>query len=73
MKNGGSSLLDSCYSKSLSRALQCVYPEYNWQLWRFVRVPNKYWEKDTHQRQFLDWLTVRAVYIIIASDIELCD
>lgn len=57
--NGGHSFL-GFYCGSPSSALQRVYPEHNWQLWRFKVVPNRYWsdvKKDRFQlKAMLDWL-----------------
>src|SRR5690606_33263791 len=44
------------YDGSLSRALQNVFPEYEWHPWRFRWVPSGYWNDMKHQRQFVDWM-----------------
>ncbi len=35
IQNGGSPILDHFYQGSLVKALQSVYPEHNWQVWKF--------------------------------------
>lgn len=32
------------FSKSHIKALQCVFPEYNFKIWRFSHVPNSFWD-----------------------------
>lgn len=39
-----------------NRALLALYPDHQWQLWRFSQVPKGYWENHHHQKQFFDWL-----------------
>ena len=43
--NGGGGLLGSYYRGSPSSAVQSVYPEHNWMLWRFNTVPRGCWER----------------------------
>src|SRR3979490_2008551 len=43
--NGGGGLLTNYYRNSPSEALQSVYPEHNWMLWKFKTVPMGYWER----------------------------
>src|SRR5437763_1774865 len=50
----GSWLLNYYYNGSPSKALQSAYPEHNWMLWRFGRVPIGFWEKPENQREFFD-------------------
>jgi hypothetical protein len=33
-----------------------IYPEHNWQFWRFDTVPHKMWKDQKSLRQFFDWL-----------------
>lgn len=58
-KNGGNSLLSTYYDGSPSRALQDVYPEHNWIIWRFNTVPTGYWDKGGTQKNFFEWLSVQ--------------
>src|SRR5688500_5103672 len=55
-KHGGKGILYRCYNGSPSKALQTVYPEHNWTLWRFGRTPKGFWEKSENRRNFFDWL-----------------
>src|SRR5688500_6705904 len=56
--NKGGRLLQDHYSNSPSRALQVIYPEHDWMLWRFVKSPVAYLEKIhvDKKKQLLDWL-----------------
>lgn len=40
IENGGAPLL-SLYDDSLIKLITTLYPNYNWQIWRFERVPGK--------------------------------
>jgi hypothetical protein len=55
-ERGGTGFLSTYYSDSPSSALMTVYPEYDWQPWRFRTVPNNYWNCMEHQRNYLDWI-----------------
>ena len=41
---------------SFYEAFQEVYPEYNWQFWRFNRVQSGTWEKPHNVARFLEWV-----------------
>jgi len=41
-QRGGASILVK-YNGSLIKALCTIYPENNFQLWKFEKVPQKYW------------------------------
>lgn len=71
-KRGGKGVLGH-YNDSPSRALQAVYPEHNWMLWRFLSVPKdlciqhgqlseSFWTNQKNQRQFFDWLSIQLEY-----------
>lgn len=57
-------LIFSCYQKSLTKALQSIYPgtfitscndiEHKWELWRFLKVPVGFWKEKDNQRAFFD-------------------
>ena len=51
---GGSSLLLK-YDNSLSKLLSAVYPEYEWDMSRFVHRPRNYWSDETNQKKWMDW------------------
>lgn len=51
----GSAMLSNFYGNSLVKALQTVYPQHKWQLWRFVAVPYRVWSDSNHHREFFDW------------------
>ena len=52
-----SSLLHLHYDGSLVKALQALYPEKNWQVWKFLHVPHEFWNDIENQRIFLNWLS----------------
>src|SRR5690349_13904891 len=53
-KHGGSGLLNDYYNNSPSKALQTVYPEHQWLIWRFGQTPKGFWKKPENHRQFFD-------------------
>jgi len=60
-KNGGGGLLSNIHNSSPSLVLKSVYPEHNWELWRFKRVPKGYLErmaKDHNEiKRMMEWLS----------------
>src|SRR5690242_17671028 len=54
-KYGGKKLLEN-YSGFPSEALQHIYPDHNWVVWKFKRVPYKYWQDPANRLSFFDWL-----------------
>ena len=55
-KNHGHGLLAHHFGNSLVKALQQVFPEYNWQLWRFSQVPKGYWDSNSNIQAYMHWL-----------------
>lgn len=53
VKIGGHSIMYK-YNKSLTRALQIVYPEHTWDLWKFSMVPQGFWDDKSNQRDCID-------------------
>lgn len=47
------------FDYSYSKALESIYPEVNWQFWRFGKVPKHYWQNPKHEREFMDWLVTK--------------
>jgi hypothetical protein len=41
---------------SLPHAIMDVYPEHEWEPWRFNRLPGSWWESKEHRRQYFDFL-----------------
>jgi hypothetical protein len=56
MDNGGSSLLYNFHDNSPSLALMRIYPDMEWQPWRFESAPGNYWDDMENQRIFFDWI-----------------
>lgn len=54
-KSGGANVILH-YNNSLVKAILNIYPEYNWQVWKFDQAPSGYWSVDSNVRQYLDWL-----------------
>src|SRR5260221_6524433 len=57
VKNGGSKLLDN-YGQC-SSIVRSIYPEYDWRLWRFERVPKGFWNEKKNQKEFMDWFGIQ--------------
>ena len=45
------------YEGSIYKALQSVYPNYDWCGWKFPSVPIRYWDKLENKKKFLNWLS----------------
>eukprot|EP01118_Nematostelium_gracile_P006157 TRINITY_DN1979_c0_g1_i3.p1 TRINITY_DN1979_c0_g1~~TRINITY_DN1979_c0_g1_i3.p1 ORF type:complete len:269 (+),score=45.57 TRINITY_DN1979_c0_g1_i3:142-948(+) len=57
IKHGGESLLKTMYNGSLGKALQSVYPDHKWLLWKFdEEVPKKSWSNPQLQKDFMEYL-----------------
>ncbi len=54
----GGAALKMFFGDSLIQTLQSVYPEYDWKPWQFAKVYPDYWSEATHQRKFLDSLSL---------------
>jgi hypothetical protein len=55
ISKGGSGLLQG-YGGSLIAALQAVYPDHEWQEWRFKQIPGLLWQDPKNITRFFDWL-----------------
>ena len=56
-KNGGKKLLSEIFNGSPSNALQSIYPEHNWVVWKFLNIPKHgYWDSPQNCRNFFDWI-----------------
>jgi hypothetical protein len=42
------------YNNSLCKALQTIYPEHKWEMWKFKQSPKHYWDDIKNQRIFFD-------------------
>lgn len=54
-ENGGSALLRH-FGDSHIAALRAVFPEHDWQEWKFAQVPQNWWTFSENRRQFMDYL-----------------
>lgn len=62
--------LIGCYSNSVSTALQAVFPEHNWMVWRFKEPPKGYWEREKTAEEWTritTWLS-EQLSLKLASD-----
>jgi len=57
-KKGGHRLME-LYHNSPVRALTTIYPDHDWQLWKFSKIPPKFWDNVENVRQFLKYLAAR--------------
>lgn len=44
------------YRNSPLAAVKHLYPDHDWQEWRFARVPFGYWRKAKNRRRYIQWL-----------------
>jgi hypothetical protein len=51
---GGTYVLHDYYASSLPRALKQIYPDYEWQLWRFQHLGHDTFQNELYHREFLD-------------------
>ena len=57
IERGGRRLMRRYFEHSLPLALQSIYPEYKWKLWKFEKVSYTFWKDITHQKEFLEDLS----------------
>jgi hypothetical protein len=43
------------YGNSMIRALSSVYPEHDWNGWKFRKAPTSFWHSLEHRQQFFEW------------------
>jgi hypothetical protein len=55
-KTGAGSFLRSKYSSSIAAACRAVYPEHQWQEWRFSKVSKGFWKDQANVKRYLEWL-----------------
>ena len=60
-KHGGAQILVDYYKNSPSKALKVIYPQHNWDLWRFKKVPHGYMktlmDDVNEQKRVINWLS----------------
>jgi hypothetical protein len=74
---GGDRLL-RYYGDSLTKALQTIYPDSNWEMWRFGRSPRGFWDDQNNASKFLQSVsnqlglnTVAELYTITRKHFDL--
>jgi len=45
------------YNNSPTTALQSVYPHFDWQLWKFSRIPKRIWKDRTKDKEYMQHLS----------------
>jgi hypothetical protein len=60
--NHGAGLLTSYYRNSYADALLDVFPEHEWEPWRFRTTPDGFWSKKANRLRYLRWLGQRLGY-----------
>lgn len=75
-EHGGQELL-LLYGNSPAKALQNVYPQHNWECWKFHLLPRGFWANIDNHKQFLHWpksrlgyKTMEDWYQVTSEDIE---
>ena len=56
IRNYGSSLISQKPYLNLIQLIKLAFPEYDWVMWKFARVPSGFWESKANQRMYLLWL-----------------
>ena len=65
----GSKLIELRYDASLVKALETVYPQHNFMVWKFEAVSSGFWAQESNRRAFFQWL-VRDVKQSDLQDME---
>lgn len=60
-EHGGGGIVD-IYKNSVPTMLEAVYPDYNWEFWKFPKAPNGCWNTLAKQRKFMGALGVELGY-----------
>jgi hypothetical protein len=60
-KNHGTGML-IYWERSLTKAIQGCFPEYDWHEWRFSSVPQRFWEDPVNRRRYFKWLGLQLGY-----------
>ena len=56
---GATMLLTNYFGGNISNALQEIFPEFNWKVWRFSFVPEEFWEHKKNHLEYLEWFSVK--------------
>ncbi len=59
----GANILYGTYNGSLYRALETIYPEYDWQFWSFKHLPATAWKDKDNLRDLFDHVSNRFKYL----------
>lgn len=63
IQHGGRVLVNKYHFGSPRKLVTSIYPNYNWKMWKFNKVPDGYWHDMKHQRNFMDWLGIISLII----------
>jgi hypothetical protein len=64
---GGATVLRHYYNSSLPKALKEVFPEHDWNFWRFKQSPKGFWKDPANVKLFIDDLK-SALRITVLSE-----
>jgi hypothetical protein len=56
VEKGGKSILEH-YNDSIFHALRSIYPEFQWQGWKFDKVKTHFWEETKNIDEFITWFS----------------
>ena len=54
--NYGGGLVTHNYGGSHINLIKSVFPDYEWFEWKFIHVPNNFWEDKKNQKKYIIWL-----------------
>jgi hypothetical protein len=63
--NNGNGLLHNYYDASPLKALQELYPDYQWLPWMFNVCPHGYWEAFDNRLKYMEWLEKQLGYEVL--------
>jgi len=56
VRRRGGRVLIRLFGESLQVALTELFPEYPWKPWLFSHIPERFWNVESHRRDYLRWL-----------------
>jgi len=45
------------YENTPAKAIANIYPEHDWELWKFDPIPKGFWDNQQNHKKFMDWVT----------------
>ena len=62
LNNFGGGMLTLKFRSSPTRAVQEIYPEHNWNVWKFKQIPKGFFANNDNQKMFFEWLGIQLGY-----------